>query len=145
MNKINGQVTSTMQPMQKYNYRMYIPMMCANPYMLWNQMMTEYNRRDVSDKGEYRPKPGGGHGPGGKPGAGGGHGSGPGGKPRSGGGHGHGGKPKHGGSHGHGGGHIGFHYDTQYDYDFNYIYYLNSLFYPYYPYNPYYDYYNDTY
>ena len=31
------------------------------------------------------------------------------------------------------------------DYDYNYFYYINSLYYPYYPYDPYYDYYDDTY
>ena len=118
MSEINEQVPSTILPIEEeeYNYCMYCPMMCANSYMLQEQMMREYNSEDSEYEEGYRPGPS--HGPGGNPG------------------------PGHGPKiwHGHGG-----YYGNKYYKDINYFYYLSSRYYLYYPYDPYFDYYYNIY
>jgi len=147
MSEINEQVPSTIIPTEKdYNYCMFCPMMCANNYMLQDQMMREYNGEDSEYEEGYRPGPGGNpgpsHGPGGNPGPS----HGPGGNPGP--SHGPGGNPgpSHGPSHGpkiwHG--HGGY-YGNKYYKDINYFYYLSSSYHLNYPYDPYFDYYHNTY
>ena len=163
MNEINEQIPSSNLPIEEeYIYCMYCPMMCANSYMLRDQMIPEYNIEDFETEEGYRPGPGGnpgpGHGPGGNPGPGHGPGGnpgpghGPGGNPGP--SHGPGGNP--GPSHGPGPGHGPIHgpkiwhghggyYGHKYYKDINYLYYLNSRYHLYYPYDPYFDYYHNTY
>jgi hypothetical protein len=150
MSEINEQVPSTILPIEEeYNYCMFCPMMCANNYMLQDQMMREYNSEDFEDEGEYSlgtgvdpapPAPVH-HGPGatpapahhapGVPPAPVHHGPG---VPHA---------PVHHGPriwHGHGG-----YYGNKYYKDINYFYYLRSRYHLYYPYDPYFDYYKNTY